>query len=113
MHGLTDITIPRSLETAYGPSPDFDGLMSKHGSYFEDKETLLQVWADFFGCSEGEFPYLTGFDGENDFQCYQRICPDERNIVKCFGNWDHIYPVGWEKIYVASEVAFQFMMSLK
>ena len=45
MHGLEDITIPTNLNSAYGPSP-YDGLMSKHGSYFEDKEKYLKKWSD-------------------------------------------------------------------
>ena len=56
MHGLEDITIPTNLNSAYGPSP-YDGLMSKHGAYFEDKEKYLKKWSDAMKCSEEEIFY--------------------------------------------------------
>ena len=110
MHGLEDITIPTNLNSAYGPSP-YDGLMSKHGSYFEDKEKYLKRWSDAMKCSEEEIFYETPYDGQNDFYCLERKCPEQGNaIVRCFGNWGHEYPLAEDKKYVAAEVAFKFMM---
>jgi len=110
MHGLEDITIPTNLNSAYGPSP-YDGLMSKHGSYFEDKEKYLKKWSDAMKCSEEEIFYETPYDGQNDFYCLERKCPEQGNaIVRCFGNWGHEYPLAEDKKYVAAEVAFKFMM---
>ena len=76
MHGLEDITIPTNLNSAYGPSP-YDGLMSKHGSYFEDKEKYLKKWSDAMKCSEEEIFYETPYDGQNDFYCLERKCPEQ------------------------------------
>ena len=76
MHGLEDITIPTNLNSAYGPSP-FDGLMSKHGSYFEDKEKYLKKWSDAMKCSEEEIFYETPYNGQNDFYCLERKCPEQ------------------------------------
>ena len=80
MHGLEDITIPINLNSAYGPSP-FDGIMSKHGSYFEEKETYLNKWADAMKCSNEETFYETPYDGQNYFYCLERKCPE--NGLKC------------------------------
>jgi hypothetical protein len=51
--------------------------MSKHGSYFEDKEKYLKRWSDAMKCSEEEIFYETPYDGQNDFYCLERKCPEQ------------------------------------
>ena len=111
MHGFDDITIPIDMNSAYGPSPN-GGLMSKHGSYFEEKEKYLKKWAEVMKCSMEEMLYPTLYDGQNNFFCFERKCQDHRDnaIVRCFGNWGHEYPLSENQKYVSAEVAFKFMM---
>lgn len=108
MHGLEDTLIPMNLDSAYGASPS-NGLMSNHGSYFEDKETYLKAWAEAIGtCDAQETLYETPFDGEKNLQCWQRKCSGN-SIVRCFGDWGHQYPVAENKKYITAEIGWKFM----
>ena len=86
--------------------------MSKHGSYFEDKQSFLQKWAVALDCTENEELYLTPYDGQSELVCFQRLCNEgQQAIVRCEGSWGHEYPLAENQKYVSAEIAFKFMMN--
>ena len=108
MHGILDGTIPYNDTTSEGNGPE-GSLIAFDGFYFDRKSTLLHQWAEKMQCDDFEYPYPTAYDGQYDFQCLEKFCQDGKSIVRCFGTWDHEYPLP-NNIYVSAKVAYQFML---
>lgn len=108
MHGIADDTIPYDFEHSFGYGPE-NSLISFDGYYYDDKATLLLLWADKLGCESEERPYETAYDGQSGFQCFEKSCLNGQAIVRCFGDYGHDYPLSQKT--AAAEVAYQFMKS--
>ena len=93
------------VSKGYGPE---GSLIAFDGFYFDRKSTLLQQWSQKLQCDDSEHPYPTSYDGRYDFECLERICQGGKAIVRCFGSWDHEYPLP-DDISVGVKVAYQFM----
>ena len=67
----------------------------------ENQERLAKI-------DEEEQNYYTPYDGEDDFQCYIRLCPRNNAILRCFGVYGHDFPLAQHK-GAAAEIAYEFM----
>ena len=106
-HGTVDDTIPYNESTSFGIGPH-DTLISSDGFYYEKKATLLDNWAEKMNCDKEEQNYYTPYDGEDQFQCYIRLCARNNAILQCFGVYGHDFPLAHRK-GAAAEIAYEFM----
>ena len=84
-------------------------LISYDGFYYEDKITHLEEWSTAMKCREEEV-YETPYDGIKGFECFERKCEKGKSIVRCFGEYDHNYPLWNQAHHTASaEIAWNFM----
>ena len=61
-------------------------------------------------CEETEEIYPTAYDGIDAFQCLIRKCDNQKEILRCFGNWTHTYPLMDDvDNYIHAKIAFEFM----
>ena len=107
-HGLLDTIIPYNETHAFGTGPD-DSVIAEDGYYYDKKKRILGWWRETMSCS-GEEKYPTIYDGEYGFQCLKNSCKNEKEIIHCFGEWTHEYPVPGN-VEVSARLAFEFMMS--
>ena len=110
VHGLDDDTIPYNFDASYGFGPD-DSLISWDGYYYDDKERLLRRWAVAMDCDIEEEEYPTDYDGQNNWQCFERLCANGQSIVRCTGNWGHDYALPPHHYDITTRVAYKFMMN--
>ena len=108
-HGTLDDTIPYDDRTSVGNGP-YDTVISYDGYYYERKELLLANWAKQMECEDTEENYPTFYDGQNDFQCWQRHCKNGKDILRCIGSYGHDYALPGHST-VAAEIAYEFMKS--
>ena len=106
-HGTVDDTIPYNESASFGIGPH-DTLISSDGFYYEKKATLLSNWAEKMNCDQEEQNYYTPYDGEDQFQCYIRLCARNNAILRCFGVYGHDFPLAHRK-GAAAEIAYEFM----
>ena len=107
-HGILDDVIPYDELHSFDIGPD-NSLMSEDGFYYDKKETLIGWWQEVLGCSE-EMLYPTEFDGQYGFQCLKSTCLDSKEIVRCFGEWTHEYPIPGND-EVSARIAYNFMVN--
>ena len=105
-HGLLDTIIPYNETNGFGNGPD-DSVISEDGYFYDKKETLMGWWKESLGCDEEEL-YPTHFDGQYGFQCFKSPCLNSNEIVRCFGEWTHEYPIPGN-VEVSARVAYEFM----
>ena len=113
MHGFNDDIIPYNEESiwCYGLGPR-GTLISRDGYYYEDKLSYVQIWSDIMNCDENEESYVTDYDGQNEFRCFERKCGSSNGVkktsfVRCIGDQTHDYPFSGTS--AAAEVAWAFM----
>ena len=107
-HGILDLIIPYNETLSIGIGPD-DSVTSFDGFYYDKKERILGWWRSTMACS-GEELYPTIYDGEYGFQCLINSCNNQKEIVHCFGEWGHEYPVPGNA-EASVRVAYEFMMN--
>jgi len=106
-HGTRDDTIPYDESSAFGVGPN-DSLISWDGYYYERKSSVLDNWAAKMDCEAEEKHYSTPYDGQNNFHCFKRQCAGFKAILRCFGDYNHNFPLPHHP-NVAAEVAWKFM----
>ena len=58
-----------------------------------------------------EEEYPTDYDGQENWQCFERLCPSGQSLVRCTGNWGHDYALPPNHYEITSRVAYKFMMN--
>ena len=64
----------------------------------------MDQWAQAMNCQVNEHVYQTPFDGQAELECFERLCANEKSIVRCVGQWAHQYPGA-----AATEIGHHFM----
>jgi len=93
-HGLDDWTVPRLYDHSPGEGPmgEVRTIMSWDRLYYYYKPEYLDLVADAYKCGEWT-KWETSMDGVDEWECMVRGgCDSGVEIVKCSGNYGHVYP---------------------
>lgn len=107
MHGFQDKLIPMNEESSVGIGP-YGSLLSVWGWYFEAKDSLISEWKESLECQTDPIPYVTDYDGMENFQCTLWACRNNQDIVRCTGDFGHEYPLH-SFHFASAEIAAEFM----
>ena len=107
-HGISDDTIPYDEEHSLGIGPH-DSVISWDGFYYDKKRTLLDEWAEKMGCEDEWQVYVTPYDGQSEFACFEKTCERGKSILRCTAEYGHDYPVPNSHYNIGAEVAYEFM----
>merc|ERR1712013_648508 len=109
-HGQDDWTVPLLYDHALGEGPmgEVRTIMSWDALYYYYKPDYLDYVADAYHCS-GWDSYTTVMDGVAGWVCMvRRACDGDAEIVKCTGDYGHVYPFHNQDAVAAAKILWEF-----